>query len=69
MAFKFGEEQKTVEVDELYQCETALFEDDECDLERYIDECTTRNPDFPRLMEQARSRLTRERLRLPRRDV
>lgn len=63
MAFKFGKEQKTVEMDELYQREVALFEDDECDLERYINECTSRNPDFLRLMEQARSRLKRKRFR------
>lgn len=63
VAFKFGKEQKTVEMDELYQREVALFEDDECDLERYINECTSRNPDFLRLMEQARSRLKRKRFR------
>lgn len=63
MAFKFGEKQKTVEVDELYQREVELFEDDKCDLERYINECTTRNPNFPGLMAQARSRLKRGRIR------
>lgn len=63
VAFKFGEEQRTVEVDELYQREVVLFEDDKCDLEQYINECTTRNPNFPRLMEQARRRLKRERIR------
>lgn len=44
------------------QSEVALFDGDECDLERYISECTSRNPDFPRLMERVRSRLKRQRL-------
>lgn len=63
VAFKFDEEPRTVEMDELYRRETALFGDDKCDLERYINTCTSRNPDFPRLMKKARSRLKRDRLR------
>lgn len=64
MAFKSGKEQRTIEVDVPLKNEAALFEDDGCDLERYINECTARNPDFPRLMEQARNRLRPEQLRL-----
>ncbi len=55
--FRYDKDQRMVEMDESYQREVELFGDDVCDLERYVNECTARNPVFPRLLEQARSRL------------
>lgn len=37
----------------------------ECELEQYIQERTKRNPDFPRLVEEAEEKLRAERAQVP----